>query len=147
MYRKIVRTVFFTLMLSGCKFTASHSTDFLKASPPIYSDFEALTWNELFSIQDENYFAYIFSKTCFHCLSIEKDICDFANNSVFPLYFIEFNSEIPIGNNIEETIGLNSIEGVFIKGTPTLILISERAIQFNIAGAENILQTISLYRK
>ena len=105
-----------------------------------------LTWEELFSIL-ENHFIYVYSETCYHCNSIKKQITDFANNSVYPLYFVEFNENIPIGNDIESTIHATTVEGVFIKGTPTLILIENNEITFNIAGTEKILETIDLYHR
>ena len=64
-----------------------------------------------------------------------------------PFYFVQYTDEIPIGTNVEITIGVTSVEECFIKGTPTLILIENGAVSFNIAGTEIILETIDLYKK
>ena len=68
-----------------------------------------------------------------HCLSIKDQIEEFADTSIIPFYFIQYTDEIPTGTNV--------------KGTPTLILIENGAVSFNIAGTEIILETIDLYKK
>ena len=82
-----------------------------------------------------------------HCLSIKDQIEEFADTSIIPFYFVQYTDEIPIGTNVEITIGVTSVEECFIKGTPTLILIENGAVSFNIAGTEIILETIDLYKK
>ena len=106
-----------------------------------------MTWIELFAHIEEQYFVYVYSNTCMHCLSIKEDIEKFASESTIPFYFIEYTDEIPIASNVEMTIGSTSVEECFIKGTPTLILIENGAVSFNIAGTDIILETIDLYKK
>ena len=105
------------------------------------------SWNELFAHTDEDYLVYIYSETCFHCLSIKDEIDSFSANCKLPFYYLEFSEDIPIGQDIENTIGATTVEECFIRGTPTLLLIENKAISFNIAGTTNILETIVLYRK
>lgn len=117
-------------------------------SPPFLSfPYNNLLWHELFAPLEKYYFVYIYSDICFHCLSIKKNMNDFALNSVYPVYFVEFSDDISIGLNTEETIGKNKVEECFIKGVPSLILIEHKAISLNIAGTNKILETIDLYRR
>ena len=76
---------------------------------------------------------------------IHDDMINFAYNACNPVYFVEFNEDIPVGKDVEKTIGLESIENLFIKGTPTLIMVEENKIKLNIGGVNNILETIVLY--
>ena len=103
-------------------------------------------WNQLFAHPEQEYLNYIYSDTCYHCLSIKEEIEEFACSCSVAFYFIPFEEDIPIGIDIEATIGATSVEECFIKGTPTLILIENWMVSFNIAGTENILQTIILYK-
>lgn len=109
--------------------------------------FLSMTWIDLFAHTEELYLVYVYSDTCMHCLSIKDQIEEFADTSIIPFYFVQYTDEIPIGTNVEITIGVTSVEECFIKGTPTLILIENGAVSFNIAGTEIILETIDLYKK
>ena len=55
--------------------------------------------------------------------------------------------DIPIAHDIENTFGKKEIDDVFIKGTPTLILVSDKSIAFNVAGKEAVSEMIDLHLK
>lgn len=147
MGKKIWFLIFQTFLIPGCQNEVLTFSVNSNKSPESLIEKSISSWNELFAHTDEAYLNYIYSDTCLHCLSIKDEMEEFANNSVIPIYFILFNDEIPIGNDLEKTIGVTTIDQCFIKGTPTLILIENGAVSFNIAGATNILETIDLYKK
>lgn len=145
MYRKIVCLLTFLFPLLGCQ-PSSYSlySNLPVDSLPNESIIPFLLWDDLFSIQG-TYFVYVFSYTCLYCNMIHDDMINFAYNACNPVYFVEFNEDIPVGKDVEKTIGLESIENLFIKGTPTLIMVEENKIKLNIGGVNNILETIVLY--
>ena len=145
MYRKKVFLPLLAFILLACN-PPKPIISYFEEPESSYFIESLLTWEELFSIP-ESYFIYIYSETCYHCQMIKDDVLDFANNSVFPVYFVEFNENIPIGNEIENTIGATTVEECFIKGTPTLFLIENNKLTMNIAGTGEILKTIDLYRR
>ena len=71
----------------------------------------------------------------------------FHKNCKFPVYFCEYTKSIPISHDIDSTIGKSEINDVFVKGTPTLILVSEKSIAFNVAGKEAVSEMIDLHLK
>ena len=59
------------------------------------------------------------------------------------LFLIEASDDIPIGNNIEQTIGADCIEKLFIIGTPTLIKIKEGKVVINTYQEDIILSLLN----
>lgn len=106
-----------------------------------------IEWNTLLSQMDQNYFVYVFSYDCYYCKETKRRIICFHDNSPYPLYFVEYTKEIPIGHNTLNTIGKSDLVDVFIRGTPTLMLISEGAVSINVAGKEEVNEMIDLYLK
>ena len=47
----------------------------------------------------------------------------------------------------EITVNKDKVEEVFIKGTPTLILIKDKSIAFNVAGKSEVSEMIDLHLK
>lgn len=106
-----------------------------------------IEWRNLLIQEEEKYFVYVFSYDCFYCKETKRKVIDFYNVSPFPVYFCEYSKKIPIGHNITNTIGMNNIDDIYIKGTPTLLLISNSTIYFNVAGKEEVNDLIDLYIK
>ena len=106
-----------------------------------------IEWNDLLTLDYENYFVYVFSYDCYYCNQLKRKVVCFYEYSRFPVYFCEYSKSIPIGHNIESTVGAIDIENVFIQGTPTLILISEKSIAFNVAGKGEVSEMINLHLK
>lgn len=107
---------------------------------------EKVSWKDVLNMEDKRYFAYVFSYDCYYCKEIKDDVLKFANSSVLKVYFIEYSKEITLGQYTENTIGKNTIEDIFIKGTPTLLLIENKRISLNVAGKTNVLETISRFK-
>lgn len=145
-----MRQLFFVVSLVFINSCSSYPNSSLYSSELISSfdvfNSNLISWESILKQHEKSYFVYVFSHTCQHCLEIKSDIRNFANNSVYPIYLVEFNKSIPVGTDIENTIGILEFDKLFIKGTPTLLLIEDGMISINIAGSEMILQTIDLYK-
>ena len=112
-----------------------------------YKDIEQykITWKDLFSQANSEYFVYIYSVSCSHCNDIKRDIINFVLNQTYPTYVIEYNKEIPISSYVEDSIGSTRFEYVSIIGTPSLLQIVEGVLSLNVAGSKEILQILSSY--
>ena len=143
--RNISLILLFTPLLVGCA-TSRVDAKIEEDSELQYSDFEDLflDWKNLFSPAKSQYFAYIFSYSCSHCQKIKPDVLMAVNEMKEQFYLIEYSKDIPIKNNVMETIGKEKIEEVYIMGTPTLIGISNKYVSLNIAGEREILEYLEL---
>ena len=106
-----------------------------------------IAWGGLFDKTEESYFVYIFAYDCYYCNELKSKVVDFYNKSQVHVYFCEYSKSIPIDHNIEATIGLSNIDNMFIKGTPTLILIKNKSVTFNVAGKADVSGMIDLHLK
>lgn len=102
-----------------------------------------LNWNEIFNVEKDNYYVYLFSTTCSHCSSIKNKIIEFALNNR-NVYFIEDSAEIIFKNDVNYTIGLTSFENLAILGFPSLLKITNKILNKNIAGTEKIINELKL---
>lgn len=102
-----------------------------------------ISWDEIFEMKDENYFVYIFSRTCSHCQSMKNEIIEFAIN-FSSIYFVEDSEKIVFKNDIKYTIGLTSAENLAIVGFPTLLEIKDKILVKNAAGKEKIFEVLKM---
>ncbi|MBR2507108.1 MAG: hypothetical protein IKB70_09495 [Bacilli bacterium] len=143
MKKKLLSLTFtFLTLLSSCSITND--------SDLIYEDYNQLeeyqiTWKDLFSQSNSEYFVYIYSLSCLHCQNIKEEIISFVISEKYPTYLIECTKDIPISNNIEDCIGSSSYVDVVIKGTPSLLQIKNGYLILNIAGSKEILSVLDYY--
>lgn len=95
-------------------------------------DYE-IFWDEIFAINADKYYVYIYSTTCSHCSEIKNWIIDLALNRK-DIYFLKGNSQSVISTNISNTIGATEVKDVSILGYPTLLQISNKILTMNLAG-------------
>ena len=112
-----------------------------------YPSSSLIKWSNLFDQDSPDYFIYVFAYDCYYCNELKSKVISFSDSSRFPVYFCEYEKSIPIGHNIEITINKDKVEEVFIKGTPTLILIKDKSIAFNVAGKSEVSEMIDLHLK
>ena len=112
------------------------------------SDFfsNEITWENLLGVNEKEYYAYIYSKTCSYCNKVKPKIIDFCSVIKVPMYFIIFSNSIPIKNNPRENIGKKDIDEVFIIGTPTLFKIKDSFISNCYSGYTEISEYIDSYK-
>ena len=142
---KIFLLIGLTFLLVGCKKSVT-SSEITSISETIAYDYDVvqekmIMWNDLFSIEKEKYSKYIYSTRCGHCNEIKQEVISHALNDD-SFYFVEYNQNIPITDNVESTIGKSSVEDISILGTPTLLVIENKILIKNIAGAKAILEAI-----
>ena len=143
--RKIFLLMGLVILLMGCKKSVT-SSETVSSSETVIYDYDVvqdkmIDWNNLFSIEKDKYSVYIYSTRCGHCNEIKQDVISHALNDD-SFYFVEYNQSIPITDNIEPTIGKSSVEDISILGTPTLLVIENKILIKNIAGAKAILEAI-----
>ena len=90
-------------------------------------------YEDIFSIERYSYYVYFYSLTCSHCTSLKDFIIPQALKRG-DIYFVEACKEIVILENVDKTIGLTSVEGLGIKGYPSIIQISDFTLVKNLAG-------------
>ena len=112
-----------------------------------YPSSSLIKWSDLFCQDQLDYFIYVFAYDCYYCNELKSKVISFSDSSRFPVYFCEYEKSIPIGHNIESTVNKNKVEEVFIKGTPTLILVKDKSIAFNVAGKAEVSEMIDLHLK
>ena len=142
---KIFLLIGLTFLLVGCKKSVT-SSEITSISETIAYDYDVvqekmIMWNDLFSIEKEKYSTYIYSTRCGHCNEIKQEVISHALNDD-SFFFVEYNQNIPITDNVEPTIGKSSVEDISILGTPTLLVIENKILIKNIAGAKAILEAI-----
>jgi len=103
-----------------------------------------IDWFSALLIAKSRYFVYIYSITCSHCIEIKNEIISYRVDQNYPIYFCEFNKNIPIVNSTETTIGTSDISNVGILGTPSLLTIENNTVISNVAGKNDILSEILL---
>lgn len=101
------------------------------------------SWENVFSIDMPNYNIYIYSIHCAHCANLKDHIIPYALEHK-NIFFIEYTKDIPIGSNADSTIGITSIDNLFIKGTPSLINITESVVTANLAGQHDIMYYLGI---
>ena len=143
MKKKLLPLTFILLtLLSSCSIRND--------SDLIYEDYNQLeeyqiTWRDLFSQSNSEYFVYIYSLSCLHCQNIKEEVISFVISEKYPTYLIEYTKDIPISNNVEDCIGSSSYVEVTIKGTPSLLQIKNGYLILNVAGSKEILSVLDYY--
>ena len=102
-----------------------------------------VSWNNLFSIADNDYFGYIYSETCGHCKEVKPSMIEATLNGEINVYYIEYDQSIPIVDSYATNIGKGSVDEIGIIGTPTLFHIQNHIITEQFAGAKDILYKLS----
>lgn len=98
---------------------------------------QIISWENIFSIKQNDYYCYIFSTRCSHCNNIKNLVIETALQ-MDNFYFVLFDSTIPISGDVENTIGAMSCSDISILGTPTLLRIENSTLTMNIAGEKQI---------
>lgn len=149
MRKKIYFSCFILLSQITSCYQSKKEVDFISSSTYIFSSVncfeDSIEWGDILEQKDEEYFAYIYSETCYYCNIIKPKICHFCGEIDEKMYFIKFDESIPIGANFDDVIGADSLEKLFIKGTPTLFLINKRKVKEAYCGYDEIADYITSY--
>ena len=134
-----------SIFLSSCVINNTKSTTINSESTNYetihdYSEIsdKKINWNEMFSVNYKQYFVYFYSLGCHHCNELKNDIIEFALNGQEHIYFIQESIDFVISDNIDNTIGISSIENMAILGFPSLVYINNSRVMENIGGISKI---------
>ena len=131
------------LVLSGCTVTIDSEDNYCSISYD-YSDFEdkSIVWNDLFTVEGELYYVYIYSPTCGHCNDIKEDVlCKVSISS--SIFLLEYKKDIPIITDRNSVIGKTDIEDLGILGTPSMFKIEDHIITDYLVGTGQIIETLT----
>ena len=131
---KRLLSLLFLPFIIGCK----------QQKPLDYDSFpdRVIEFKELFNQNRDDYYVYIFSYSCGHCIEFKEEILPIIFNNR-NMYLIEYTKEIKISSNVDNTIGAKSVEEVSILGTPTLLEIKDGLLAVNVAGKTEIRKIVS----
>lgn len=139
------------LSLCGCvqneqsSYKTSFSSTTTSVSSLSYNNVKDKTifWSNIFGIDLDSYYVYIFSKTCNHCASLKQFILEKALERD-DIYFVESSDEVVFIKDTSQTIGLTSVEELGIYGYPTLLKIEHKTLVKNLAGVSLIRSELSI---
>ena len=110
---------------------------------------QKIKWSDCLSQKEDHYLVFFYSETCSHCHEIMGDVLSFNEDKIVSMYFLDIkasDTKIPISSNIESTIGLSSIDDLFIAGTPSIVEVEKSVVKANIAGRDNCLTFLNEQR-
>ena len=110
---------------------------------------QKIAWSNCLNQIEDHYLVFFYSDTCTHCHEIMGDVLSFSETKILKTYFLNIKEQdikIPISNNIESTIGVSSINDLYIAGTPTIIEVENRTVKANVAGSDNCLSFLNEQR-
>lgn len=127
------------LLLGGCKSGVFSRESESEVKEYNYRDIDYLIipWENIFNINSNDYFVYVYSLTCSHCNEIKQEIISYALTHD-DFYLVTMNDSIPLIRNPNTTIGATKYQDVGIAGTPTLLQIKDHILINNVAGTTNV---------
>ena len=129
-----------TLSLVSCYekpsvMSSSSSTSITSEREYTYIDVmdKTIFWDDVFSINKEEYYVYFYSRTCSHCNELKPFIIE-VGLSRDDIYFVEASSDVKYAKDSQSIIGVTSIEDLGILGYPTLLKIIKGVVSKNLVG-------------
>ena len=110
---------------------------------------QKITWPDCLNQKEDHYLVFFYSETCTHCHEIMGDVLSFAEEKIVTMYFLDIkasDAKIPISNNIDLTIGVDSVDDLFIAGTPSIVAVDNWIVTSNVAGSDNCLTFLNEQR-
>lgn len=151
--RKVLKSLILlnVLLFCGCdqnqtpSMKSTNSTSSQTTSSLNYNDVKdkMIFWSNIFGINLDSYYVYVFSKTCNHCANLKPFILEKAIERK-DIYFVEASDEVVFIKDTSSTIGLTSVEELGILGYPTLLKIEQKTLVKNLAGVSLIRSELSI---
>ena len=110
---------------------------------------QKIVWSDCLSQKEDHYLVFFYSESCAHCHEIMGDVLSFYETNVLQMYFLDTkatDTKIPIGSNIDLTIGIDNVNELFIAGTPTIIEVENWIVKANVPGSDNCLTFLNEQR-
>ena len=144
---KVLRVFPFVFLLSFDSGNIAREDNTITIGTYSYDDIVDITikWDDIFAMTPRNYFVYFYSPYCGHCQSIKDLAINYSKCGEITMYFVEASTEVVVAKDTHLTIGVTSIEQLWILGYPSLVKIESGVVVINIAGA-NAIKEILLYK-
>ena len=137
--KRLLFLIPFLLMVS-CKKEENHQS---RSYDSINVDISVIEWSEILSQKEKFYYSYVYSDKCGHCNEIKDQIVSFALDGKYKIYFISYDTEIPIITNDTNNIGKTDYHDLGIVGTPTLFEIGGGMVVNCHTGSSLIISTLT----
>ena len=134
--------ILITAMFTSCAPSNSGQTSNNISSEDDIIQTSEIEWADVFKQEEDHYIVFFYSETCEHCHQIMGDVTAFAREDIVKTYFLNIkkgDAQIPINSDVEYTIGATKIEDLSIRGTPTIVEITDFTVTANVAGKEKCL--------
>ena len=95
-----------------------------------------INYFDVFNQNEDEYFLYYFSETCYHCVGIKNEIIDFALSSEVTVYFVEVEERFGVYDDVNKTVGTSNPLEAFANQTPQLSLVKDKEIYYSICGED-----------
>lgn len=133
--------LFLAFLLTSCSYQYIDIPTIDEYDYSLISDYK-IKWSDIFSKNDENYFLYFYSESCFYCEELKQDILYYFDNEKPIMYFVEDDEDFVIGNDANKLIGVSDLKSFYILGTPTLVKIENKKVTFSLVGVNKIKEYI-----
>ena len=137
-YRFLIAPLAILAVTVSC--SPAHSTAIKEKE---YQDYEIvrsnqIRWLDVLKQQEDNYIVFVYSETCLYCHEMLNEIVEFASGDFLKTYFVNGSiNKIKISEDFG--IGITNIEELSIKGTPSIIEVSESMVVANVPGIDQCL--------
>ena len=148
-YKKRIWPLMLTVLFASCSPAESEQMSKNPFSEYIVPLDLKITWSSCLSQKEDHYLVFFYSDTCTHCHEIMGDVLSFMDANILKLYFLDIKAsetKIPISNDIDLTIGVDSVNELFIAGTPTIIEVENWIVKANVPGSDNCLTFLNEQR-
>ena len=115
------------LLLTGCHIEEPSYQE------PYYEEVKDLhiNWIDLFNVELDTYYVYIYSVTCIQCSALRDDLVNYARKENSHLYFVYPSEDITFTNDEElalSSLNKSNLEDIYIYTTPTLMEINKKIV-------------------
>lgn len=100
-------------------------------------------WSQIFLVEEDNYYVYLFSPTCSHCNQIKNRMIEYALNPTIPLYFVQESTSVEINDSKANDLNVDNLDDLGIRGYPTLLNLVNHAVIKHLSGVTQILNEIN----
>ena len=105
-----------------------------------YSEIKHLKifWSQIFLIEKDSYYVYLYSETCSHCAQIKNSVIEYALSNISNTYFVQESSSVVIDEVKAMNINVLKLEDLGIRGYPTLLSLKKKVVTNQYSGVTAI---------
>ena len=134
------------MVLVSCSKTNQEPT-IEKEEEPDYSSLSlpVIAWKDIFNVEENNYLIYFYSEECGYCNMIKDEVLSYFQITTRKMYFVDVanDEEVVVKHTYDSIQGVKCIDDLFIRGTPSMLEIEEKAVINYYVGVQTIRAFIS----